>query len=143
MVCWAHRGGRRDLPCQGWAALVSPLHNFFRHHTLLHFICPHRLASWALGRESCNVACVLICVSGHDALVVSLFTWRYLTTGLAINTVNNFELMYSRQRISKNSFKVYLYISKVIYDIPARTTSVDAAVSLWRNIIPKGIMKQI
>jgi hypothetical protein len=35
--------------------------------------------------------------------------------------------------------KVHLYIFKFIYAILARTT-IDAAVSLWRNIIPKGIM---
>jgi hypothetical protein len=54
-----------------------------------------------------------------------------------LSTVNNFEFMYSRQSIRQNSFqKVHLYIFKVIYDIPARTTK-DAAVSLWTNIIPK------
>jgi hypothetical protein len=50
--------GTRDI-CPVLAALVSPVHNFFRHLTLFHFICPHRLTSWALGRESCNVACLL------------------------------------------------------------------------------------
>jgi hypothetical protein len=38
-------------------------------------------------------------------------------------TANNFELMYSRKKNSlKLSPKVHLYVSKVIYDIPARTT---------------------
>jgi hypothetical protein len=39
-----------------FAALVSPVQNIF----------PLCLASWAVGRQSCRVACLLVSVSEHD-----------------------------------------------------------------------------
>ncbi len=47
------------------AAPVRPVKNIFfsSPYTLFQFICPHCPASY-LGRQSCWVACLLVCVSG-------------------------------------------------------------------------------
>jgi hypothetical protein len=62
MVRWARRAVRRDF-YSALVALVSPVQNiFFPLRTIFHFMCPRRLCS-NLGRQSCRVACLLICVS--------------------------------------------------------------------------------
>ncbi len=50
----------------------------------------------------------------------------------------SFEFMYSRQRISQNSFPKFIYIFAKSFMI-FRQELLDAAVSLWTNIIPKGL----
>ncbi len=46
------------------------------HRTLFHFMCvPIRPATLALGRQSCWIACRLICVSGRDE---NERKWRFL-----------------------------------------------------------------
>ncbi len=73
--------------------------------------------------------------------------YRMLTCACALwsgldCTANNFELVYSRQRISPNSFPTFNYIFPKSFMI-FQQELLDAAVSLWRNIITKGFMKQI
>jgi hypothetical protein len=64
LVCLACRVGTRDLH-PGVTALVSPVQIFFSlPHTFSLYVSPHRPATWAVGRQSCWVACLLVCVSG-------------------------------------------------------------------------------
>jgi hypothetical protein len=47
--------------CPALAALLSPVQIFFpHHHAVFHFIGP---SSSKLGRQSCCITCLLICVS--------------------------------------------------------------------------------
>ena len=59
-----------------------------------------------------------------------------------ICTANNFEIMYSRQRISQNSLSKFIYVFPKSFMI-FQQELLDAAFSLWGNIVTKGIMKQI
>jgi hypothetical protein len=64
LVRWAHlcRYNRflSSLGCSSWPSTKDFLPPYF---TLFQFICPYR----KLSRQSCRVACLLMCVSGHHA----------------------------------------------------------------------------
>jgi hypothetical protein len=61
-----------------------------------------------------------VCIIRRNALGML----NCITGDRYVCTANNFAFLYSQQRLNKNSFpQVHLYISKDIYDIPARTTS--------------------
>jgi hypothetical protein len=62
LVCWARCASTRDFG-PALAALVGPVQNsfFLAVHYLFHFICP--LFPSKLDRQSCRVACLLICFS--------------------------------------------------------------------------------
>jgi hypothetical protein len=56
LVRWAYRAGTIDF-CSALDALAGPIQNFFLlFRTLFHFICPHRLASWAGSRAGLPVS---------------------------------------------------------------------------------------
>ncbi len=64
LVHWSCHAGTRDF----WPALAAcssrpSTKYFFPARTLFQCICPHRLSSKALGRQSCWVSCLLICFS--------------------------------------------------------------------------------
>jgi hypothetical protein len=65
LVRWACRAGKRDFS-SALAALVCPLHNIFLFpHQSPYTISVHfSPSSSKLGRKSCWVACLLVCVSG-------------------------------------------------------------------------------
>jgi len=55
---WACRASTRDF-CSAWAALVGLIKNYFCSHRSLHQLFP---SPSKLGRQSCRVACLLVCV---------------------------------------------------------------------------------
>jgi len=84
LVRWYCRASTRDF-CPALAALVSPVHIIFPRGTLFHLIWAYRPCS-KLGRQSCRVACLLICVSAATACSSLLFLVPLvLTQHLPIN----------------------------------------------------------
>jgi hypothetical protein len=80
--------------------------------------------------------------SSFSNLSLSFSDFLYLRGGAKSYTGNNFEFIYSRQRISQNSFPKLIHIFPTSFMI-FQQELLDAAVSLWTNIIPKGIIQQI
>jgi hypothetical protein len=54
---------RRFLSSLGCSIVGTVLNIFFPHRTLFKLIFTHPPVSWALGRQPCWVACLLVCVS--------------------------------------------------------------------------------
>jgi hypothetical protein len=81
--------------------------------------------------------------SSFSILSLSFSDFLYLRGGARsyMYTGNNFEFIYSRQRISQNSFPKLIHIFPKSFMI-FQQELLDAAVSLWTNIIPKGIIKK-
>jgi hypothetical protein len=60
LVCWARHAGTRDFVLP-WLLYSAQYKYFFpHHHAVFHFIGP---SSSKLGRQSCCITCLLICVS--------------------------------------------------------------------------------
>ncbi len=93
---WLVRWARRAL-----AALVGPVQNIsFLNRTLFHFICLHRPASWAVGRQSCSVACLLIFVYGTYCTMGVLFHHMYST--------------FSRSCMEPETIYLFLYVTATL-----------------------------
>ncbi len=80
--------------------------------------------------------------SSFSNLSLSFSDFLYLWGGAKSYTGNNSEFIYSRQRISQNSFPKLIHIFPKSFMI-FQQELLDASVSLWTNIIPKGIIQQI
>jgi hypothetical protein len=61
LVRWACRA---CVQYSALAALVGPVKYFYPRRTLFQFLCPPSLSK--LGKQSCWVACLLVCVSGSS-----------------------------------------------------------------------------